>query len=222
MAVAARAVGLLYRHRPSQSSYGRHAQALEYDETSEDARRQLLLALMDGGDAAAARALVERFPEDDGAVFGWTAALVEHISFALLQVVCRPIAPAPRHSPPSTGLNLACGPSALLQEEGSTEEEAVEALGKAFRVNPHVGICLAYHEASRRCAHQDARAVSRIRCGASRGPLAPGSARASVETDARGLAAQPARRGIARCAARWRCPGLRSDRRPGSRRQPPR
>jgi hypothetical protein len=84
---------------------------------SKPAREELLLAYMDSGDAAAARALLDRFPRDASPVFAWTRVLVEFISHF------------------------------LLEEEGSTPEAAAAALRAALTSNYHIGTLLAHQDA---------------------------------------------------------------------------
>ena len=94
-----------------QSSYEK---ALEEDERCEEARRGLVLSYMDAADAAQARLICEKYSNDVGATFMWTRALLEHLSFY------------------------------VLNEKDSSESLASDVLNRAVKANPFVAIILSY------------------------------------------------------------------------------
>lgn len=86
-----------------------------------EARHSFLRCYMDMGMAAEARALMERFPHDTSACFAYTLALIEHISYC------------------------------LLQEEGATEEIANEALEKGALDNSYISVMCRSHLSKSLC-----------------------------------------------------------------------
>ncbi|CAM9306339.1 unnamed protein product, partial [Discosporangium mesarthrocarpum] len=80
------------------------------------ARRGLVRLLLDSGDAAAARAVIDRFPEDGGCELAWSLVAVEFVS------------------------------QMVLKEEGAQEEVVEAALEQAYNANPFVAWFLAHQE----------------------------------------------------------------------------
>ena len=91
-------------------------EALKMDSSSIRARRNLVLSYMDAADAAKAREICERFSSDVSTSFSWTRALLEHLSFY------------------------------VLQEKDSSEITANEVLSKAMKSNPFVAVVLCFSE----------------------------------------------------------------------------
>merc|ERR1711968_237931 len=59
---------------------------LEYDPRDHfNVKQRILLCYMDMGDAAKARALIDKFDNDESCCFKYTKALIEYISFHLLK-----------------------------------------------------------------------------------------------------------------------------------------
>lgn len=49
------------------------------------ARGELVSLYLDAGEAGKARALLDRFPDDKSTVFAWSRALIEYLSWAVLE-----------------------------------------------------------------------------------------------------------------------------------------
>ena len=88
--------------------------ALEEDRNCVEARRGLLVSYMDAADAPQARSICDRYKNDVDTIFSWTRALLEHLSYY------------------------------VLREKDSSESLASNALKRAMKVNPFVGIILSY------------------------------------------------------------------------------
>ena len=89
---------------------------LEHDPTDHLAAKQRILrCYMDAADAVKARALIDRFKEDRSCCFMYNKALIEFISYK------------------------------LLQEKGSSQELCDAALEEAYKANPYALFALAYN-----------------------------------------------------------------------------
>ncbi|CAN0365411.1 unnamed protein product, partial [Hapterophycus canaliculatus] len=95
----------------------RSTRSLELDPADHvKARRGLVRLLLDAGDAEKARAVLERFPDDRGCEMAWSLAAIEFVAWS------------------------------VLQEDGSGEDVASEALQQACLANPFVAWNLAHRE----------------------------------------------------------------------------
>ncbi|CAM9256070.1 unnamed protein product [Ectocarpus fasciculatus] len=101
----------------TEEALTRYQRSLELDPVDHvNARRGLVRLLLDGGDADKARAVIDRFPEDRGSEMSWSLAAIEFVAWS------------------------------VLQEDGSGEEVAGEALRQACGANPFVAWNIAHRE----------------------------------------------------------------------------
>lgn len=108
-AAACRAAG----HAEEAAEFLRELEQLD-DSDALDIRAPLVLALLDATDAVGARKILERHPQDMRCALQWSRALLEYISWA------------------------------VLEEPGATEETAKTALNRAVETNAFVAVFIAH------------------------------------------------------------------------------